>query len=436
MWHAGPLAAGVLLLAIAVLGCGPSNVPSVAVSPNESPPPSAAASDLARPSVPASASPSTAGSTTFGWAARPEAFAGGEGTSLAMVAAGPAGLVALSEMYQVDGTRITRLWGSPDGVMWIPLDGPGLDEQHGISAVWGAGGSYWLVGQDAQTGDRASLWRSADARTWQPALELDPGLQAWSISDVCEETSEPASEACPLVLTGTVGVDGAIWRSVDGGDTWAKATVEDATGWLGAQDAAPLVIRGAMAISSGLLAFGNGLPQAEDTSGVIKSRFWRSEDAGATWSRLAHTGLFDELLVHDVASNGDVAVAVGEDASAPGVAVALASSDGGRTWSRATTPGVDAQGKLAQVFARGSGFVGLGFSSPADVNTFPVRESLWTSDDGASWRTGSAGALDGGIVSDAAMVDGRIVAVGRGWTTSDTGTLDAPFGPAVWTLAR
>ena len=210
---------------------------------------------------------------------------------------------------------------------------------------------------------------------------------------------------------------------MDGGDTWAKATVEDATGWLGAQDAAPLEIRGVLATSSGLLAFGNGLPHAEDTSGFLKSRFWRSEDGGATWSRLPHTALFGELLVHDVAANGDVVVAVGEDASAPGVAVALVSSDGGRTWSRATTPGVDAQGNLAQVFARGSGYVGLGFSSPAQVDTFPVRESFWTSDDGASWRTGPAGALDGGIVSDAVMVDGRIVAVGRGWTTTDTGTL-------------
>ena len=90
---------------------------------------------------------------------------------------------------------------------------------------------------------------------------------------------------------------------------------------------------------------------------------------------------------------------------------------------------------MAQVFARGSGYVGLGFSSPAEVDTFPLRESFWTSDDGASWRTGPAGALEGGIVSDAVMVDDRIVAVGRGWTTTDAGRWDAPFGPAAWTLA-
>ena len=407
-----------MLAAIAVLGCALSNVASPAASPDGS----------LRPS--ASAKPSIAASTTFDWAARPAAFARGDGTSLAQVAAGPAGLVALSGQYQVDGTRLTRLWGSPDGATWTPLDPPGLDAGHGISAVWGAGGSYWLAEADMHNGEGASLWRSADARTWQPSTKFDPDLVVWSISDGCEA----AGDACPLVLTGTVGVDGVIWRSTDGGETWRKATVEDATGWLGAQDAAPLEIRGVRATSSGLLAFGNGFPSATDTSGFIQSRFWRSEDAGATWSRLANTPLFGELVVLDVAAKGDVAVAVGTALSDPGRAFALTSSDGGRTWSRAATPGVD-KGNLARVFARGRDFVGLGLSSPDEVGTFPLRASFWISDDGTSWRAGPAGALDGGIVSDGVVVDGRIVAVGRGWTTAETGSWEAPFGPAAWSLA-
>ena len=425
-----------MLAAIAVIGCALSNVASPAASPNGSLRPSAAASGRARPSVSASASPSTVASATFDWAARPEAFAGGAGTSLAMVAGGPAGLVALSDLYEVDGTRVTRLWGSPDGVTWMPLDPPGLDEHHGVTAVWGAGGSYWLAEQNVQTGDGASLWRSNDARTWQPSLLLEPGLEVWSISDGCEVPGASGGGAlCPLVLTGTVGVDGAIWRSIDDGETWAKAKVEDATGWLGAQDAAPLEIRGAQATSSGLLAFGNGFPHAEDTSGLLQSRFWRSDDHGATWTRLPHTPQFGELLVRDVAADGNVVVAVGEDTIGPGVAVALMSTDGGRTWSRADAPGVKAEGDLEQVFARGNGYIGLGFSTPAQVDDFPVRESLWSSDDGTKWRTAPAGALDGGIVHDAVVVDGRIIAVGRGWTTADTGTWEAPFGPAAWTLA-
>jgi photosystem II stability/assembly factor-like uncharacterized protein len=432
----GPLAAGVLLAAIAVLGCAPSNVASPAVSSDVSPRPSAAASDVALPSAPPSARPSAVASTTFDWAARPYAFAGGGGASLAKVAAGPAGLVALSDLYQADGTRVTRLWGSPDGATWMPLDPPGLDAGHGIYSVWGANSLYFLAEQSTQTGEGASLWRSADARTWQPSLELEPGLEAWSISDGCEDPGASGSgDSCPLLLTGTVGVDGAIWRSIDSGKTWAKATVEDATGWSGVQDAAPVDIRGILPTSRGLLAFGNGLPHAEDPSGFFQCRFWHSDDAGATWSRLPHTPQFGELFVRDMAARGNDVVAVGEEATDPGVAVALMSTDGGRTWSKAATPGDEAEGNLAQVFARGDGFLGLGFSSPAEVDDFPVREFFWSSDDGTNWQTGPAGALDGGIVSDAVLVDGRIVAVGRGWTTADTGTWEAPFGPAAWTLA-
>ena len=64
-----------------------------------------------------------------------------------------------------------------------------------------------------------------------------------------------------------------------------------------------------------------------------------------------------------------------------------------------------------------------------------MREFVWTSEDGATWRTGPAGDLEGGIVNDAARFGDVIVAVGRGWTTKATGTWEAPFGPAVWTLA-
>ncbi len=351
------------------------------------------------------------------------------------MAAGPAGLVALSSRDQTDGTQVSRLWGSPDAVTWTPLELTGLPQQSVVGAVWGAGGSYWLAERNPQTGDRTSVWRSADGRDWQRSLEIERA-EVWSIGDGCQDAgASSSSDSCPLVLTGTVGVDGAIWRSVDGGDTWARTTVEDATGWSGAQDAAPVSIQGVQATSIGLLAFGNGLPHAEDTSGFAQGRFWHSDDAGATWSRLPHTPVFGELVVRGVATNGNVLVAVGEDAVEPGVAVALLSADGGRTWSKAATPGVEAEGDLEHVFARGDGFVGLGFAFPAQVDDFPVREFSWSSDDGTSWQTGPAGDLVGGIVYDALLADGEVVAVGRGWTTAETGTWEAPFGPAAWKLA-
>jgi hypothetical protein len=113
----------------------------------------------------------------------------------------------------------------------------------------------------------------------------------------------------------------------------------------------------------------------------------------------------------------------------------LMSTDDGRTWTRCAMSGSEArEGALSQVFVEGTGFVSLGFAVPAQVDTFPVREFVWTSGDGGNWRTAPAGDLDGGIVNDVVRIDDQIVAVGRGWTTAETGTWEAPFGPAVWTL--
>jgi hypothetical protein len=254
-----------------------------------------------------------------------------------------------------------------------------------------------------------------------------------SVVDGCN-SSTVAPNSCPVFLTGTKDVDGVIWRSTDGGDTWAAASVADATGFKGAQDAAPVEIRGVVVTSDGLLAYGKGLPKASDTSGYLQARFWRSTDGGVTWSRVPNAAPLGELLVHDVAVADQRVVAVG-DGVADQIAVALTSTDGGRTWARSTTSGVAAEGGLSQVLAGPQGFVGLGFANPSGVDSFPVREFVWSSGDGATWRTGPAGDLEGGIVDDAVQFGDLIVAVGRAWTTSATGTWEAPFGPAAWTLA-
>ena len=316
---------------------------------------------------------------------------------------------------------------------WSPLDLIGLADQSTIYGVWGAGGSYWLAERRTQTDELGSLWRSTDGRTWRRSLELDQGLIDVSIGDGCDASRARAEVDCPLFLMGTIGVDGAIWRSADGGGTWARATIDDATGWSGAQDAAPVEMRGVVAVSDGFLAFGNGLPRASDTSGFLQSRFWRSGDGGVTWSRLPNVAPFGELVVRDVAVNGRVTVAVGGAKEIPGLAVALVSTDDGRTWSRSQTSGDEADGELSHVVAQGSGFISLGFASPAAVDKFPVREFLWRSDDGVAWRTFPAGDLEGGIVDDVVRFNDQIVAVGRGWTTAATGTWEAPFGPAIWT---
>ena len=349
------------------------------------------------------------------------------------VAAGPAGIVALSAHGPDEGSPTMRLWGSADGVTWQSINPKGLPDRVYIGGLWGAAGLYWIRGALPDSDDPGILYKSSDGVTWRPSRNMSARLQIWSLVDGCGASITGSREACPIFLTGTKDVDGAILRSTDGGDTWAAATVADATGFKGGQDAAPVEIRGVVATFDGLLAYGNGLPKASDTSGYSQARFWRSTDAGVRWTRVPNAAPLGELNVHQVAVADRLVVAVG-DGVADQIAVALTSTDSGRTWARSTTSGAAAEGGLSQVLAGRQGFVGLGFADPAQVDTFPVREFVWTSDDGATWGTGPAGDLEGGIVNDAVRFGDVIVAVGRAWTTNATGTWEAPFGPAVWTL--
>jgi hypothetical protein len=304
-----------------------------------------------------------------------------------------------------------------------------------ISGLWGAGGQYWLRGHLPFSEDPGILYRSADGLAWRSSRNLSQSIQTLSVVDGCSASMTGARDACPVFITGIKDVDGAIWRSDDRGASWIKANIDDATGWMGTQDAAPVEVAGIVATSDGLLAYGNGLPNTTDRSGYRQVRFWRSADDGRTWTRVPNVALFGELFVRDVVGHGnDDVVAVGERVD-ESVAVALHSVDGGRTWSRAQTGGAREQGGLAQVVVGGEGLIGLGFANPADVETFRVREFVWSSQDGAAWSMGPAGDLDGGIVDDALRFGDLIVAVGRAWTTGATGTWEAPFGPAVWTLA-
>jgi hypothetical protein len=380
-----------------------------------------------------SPSPSTTPPASFTWAARPDAFPGEDGASLTSVAAGPAGLLAVSAHDAGEGSPTRRPWGSADGRTWQPIAPTGLPDNVFVSGLWGAAGRYWLRGHVPDSDDPGTLYRSSDGLAWALSRRLSSRIQTSSVVDGCTASTEVRDD-CTVFLTATKDVDGAIWRSADGGDSWAKADVADATGWMGAQDAAPVEILGIVATSDGLLAYGNGLPRASDTSGYLQARFWRSADDGRTWARVPNVPLFGELYVHDVtvAANGDV-IAVGERAD-ESVAVALRSVDAGRTWVRSETGGDREHGGLGHVLVAGDGLVGLGFADPSSVDTFPVREFVWSSEGGSAWLPGPAGDLDGGVVDDTVRFGDRILAVGRAWTTAETGTWEAPIAPAVWSL--
>jgi hypothetical protein len=421
------LAGGLLAVATSMLGCSPP-----AASPTSPASPTVAPTSPPRTPSPAPTSQPSQAPTSFVWAAQPDAFPGEAGASLIDVAAGPAGVVALSSRVD-DASPTTLLWGSADGLTWQRISPTGLLDRVYISGVWGAAGQYWLRGQFPDSDDPGTLYRSSDGLAWHASRSVSVDIQIASIVDGCEASTTGARDACPVFLTGTTGVDGLILRSIDAGDTWAAASIDDATGWRGVQDAAPVEILGLGVTSHELIAFGNGLPKATDTGGYLQARFWRSTDAAVSWTRVPNAAPVGDLYVRDLAVADQLLVAAGEGL-ADQAAVVLRSTDGGRTWARSTTSGAAADGSIFQVLAAPEGFVGLGFANPARIDSFPVREFVWTSPDGLRWRTNPAGDLEAGIVDDAVPFGGLIIAVGRAWTTEQTGTLEAPVGPAAWVL--
>jgi hypothetical protein len=94
-------------------------------------------------------------------------FPGEESASLVNVAAGPAGIVALS-VRVFEGSRTTLLWGSADGMTWQSIKPAGLPDRVYISGLWGAAGLYWLRGSLPDSEDPGTLYRSSDGLTWRP----------------------------------------------------------------------------------------------------------------------------------------------------------------------------------------------------------------------------------------------------------------------------
>lgn len=245
----------------------------------------------------------------------------GDQRVLDVTAAGP-GLVAVGS-----DAGAAAMWSSADGVAWTRagpdeavFGGPG--DQVATAVLAGADGSVVAVGRDGGSGDGdAAVWRSSDGGvTWArvlPGGDLGgPGVQA--MADVV--LAGPL-----LVAVGTGGAGAAAWSSLDG-TTWERADLGEGQ------------VEALAAGDAGVVAVGS---IADGTAG-LDGRAWRSAE-GRTWSEApiddgplgsADQELLD-VVVTEPADGDPLVAAVGRTNLGPGDDGAAWASRDGVLWTRA-----------------------------------------------------------------------------------------------------
>ncbi|HSR44727.1 MAG TPA: hypothetical protein VLT15_05775 [Acidimicrobiia bacterium] len=301
---------------------------------------------------------------TWSRVAHDEAVFGGSGDQYMMaVTAGGPGFVAVGEDIAEDGTGISAVWVSEDGITWSRVSHDeasfGGQEQTNVfmKDVTAFGSGLVAVGMES-TGSSidAAAWISADGVTWErvppdEAVFGGPQYQImWAVV--------PAGPGLVAVGQGgdhfgeRPGQPAAVWTSTDGRD-WSRVPDQAAllSGYTseGAHNGDWARIDDVIVGGPGLVAAGR-VGRCQDFSCADDSAVWTSAD-GVTWERStieeAVGTSFDQIF--GVSTFGDRLVATGAGRAADaqlGPAVVWTSTDGGQTWDRVHS--IAAFGKLRE----------------------------------------------------------------------------------------
>jgi hypothetical protein len=301
----------------------------------------------------------------------------------------------------------------PPALAWLrvaeqeSLVGPG-DQR--LEAVTALPDGFVAVGSTPDPADPAggldgAVWRSVDGREWSLVAPGSFGGQG------DQRLLGVAAGPTGLVAVGLDGSSAAAWTSPDG-SIWTRAPADEGLfGGPGDQRAEAVTAR---PDGRGWVVVGS--------DGQGDGAVWSSVDG--TWARVEVEGLGgpgDQLLL-DVVAGSSSLVAVGADGPS---AVAWASTDAS-VWSRADL----GAGRAAALAGGGSGVVAVGSAPGAGEDAV-----TWRSADGTAWERREGDDLAGPLNQAAAGVtvgDDVIVAVGAtdlggggdaaAWTSADAGT--------------
>jgi hypothetical protein len=230
------------------------------------------------------------------------------GQAAALVAGGPRGWAAIGP---------AAVWTSPNGHDW--LSGSRLPQLAGdkITTLTATASGFLAAGTNIPGGDAAKaspvVWLSANGTAWQrigaPQLALPAGGQVLGITAA-------AANGGVIVMSGTVAgqAGSGVWRSANGGTSWAAVTVPAGGG-------ASATIAGLAPLRSGFVAV-----RPAPVGGSSGAAVYTSAN-GATWKQSAQLQTADgsPLMLGPVTGGPNGAVVTGQ---AHGLDIAFLSPNG------------------------------------------------------------------------------------------------------------
>ena len=309
------------------------------------------------------------------------------------------GLIAIG-IQSPPGAAIA--FGSADGTTWTMLDGLTAVDQSAATAVTSSGGRTVIVGRDH---DGATSWVSTDGGTsWTAAPRQDALLVPYAAGGMTSVAALGSGFVAggyrddPLHAASNAGVwrseDGLTWTLDDGGGTFAGGRM-----W-------------------GIAVSGAGTDEDPATIVAVGTDGDPNYGPAAAWRWTAASGWQRARLEPDdggamraVITTDTGFLAVGLGAGDQG-AMSWTSTDG-MTWTAAqdqpafhrfTNPV-----RMQSVVVSPGGFTAGGWRSDEAKGSAVI----WASADGVHWTATWQTSFSGGEVDGVAVVDDRVVAVGR-----------------------
>ncbi len=279
------------------------------------------------------------------------------------------------------------------------LRGVGDQQINALTGINGGGGGAFVAGGSviAEGENDAAVWVSTDPdhQTWR----IVTGQQDQLGGPGDQQINGLTQAGNHMVAVGSDGSDAGVWISPKSpsGLSWRKVTASaDALGGAGQQS----MNRVTGAKGLGLIAV--GFTTAPD--GSQDAAVWRSSDGGETWAIVADPdGVFGGPGDQEIKRLQTIAgvtlslVAAGFDTSQNGDRdAAVWTSKNGTDWTEVDAPDLGGDGDQAiddlQLFQQGNELVAVGVDTPGGGD---ADGAVWTSPNGTDWTEVSSDALGG-----------------------------------------